>query len=132
MGSILKTRTLTTFAEGAILAIGVAIILTVVYFATLDKAATTSPETVKTDSAKVETLVDTVSASQATAKPESTVTNTGVRVPVSERKTETAKPQKVAKSKVAPKPASEVVKPKVEKPKQKKTGERENLEITNF
>lgn len=128
MGSILKTRQLTTFAEGAIVAICVGIVMTVVYFATLNQG-TNADGTNTTDSANVvqQVGIDTVASNQTNIiEP---IKSTPVAPTTAPAKA--AQPVKSQKA-VASKPAPQVKnKPKAEKPTRKKGAERENLEI-NF
>jgi len=132
MGSILKVRTLTTFAEGAILCLGVIVLTAIVYF-TMPNGVSKNTTTTDSTSVQLEVVID------STASPvkdvEVTVTtpvkpNSPTKVAEPLKSTEPIKVKRFTKSTSEAKSTPEA-KPKPQKPKQNKNGERENLDI-NF
>jgi hypothetical protein len=123
MGSILKVRQLTTFAEGAILTLGVALVLVIVYFA-MGKGVGPSKPVVDSVKVTIDSPLTPIQLLQKAFQYDTSKTVTPSEpTPVSVLEL-SKKTVKVVKQKPKPK-----AKP-TEKPVKK--GERENLNISNF
>lgn len=130
MGNILKIRKLTTFAEVGLVAIGIALVLVVVYFAMGSgnpaESKTNTGDTILpvTETPQIKDTVKATAAPVTVTTSNVETTNDGTNVVKTTSKTVKPKAPVKAQPKVTPQ----------EKPKKKenKNGERENLEITNF